>query len=164
LLLNADFQPHCVVSWQRATVLSIFDLAVAAYTEDGSDPETYQVHSVNYTVEVPRVLVLVDYVDLHKSRGAGPPSKGLVLSRDNFLCQYCGEKATTIDHVNPRANGGITEWTNVVACCYPCNQWKADRLCPDIGLDTPTPMPPEQVLIRPEHKSWEYWLNLQRIK
>ena len=160
LLLNASFEPHCVVSWQRAVVLTIFELAEAAEY----DTERYEVQSVSCVVEVPRVLRLARYVNMHKSRGSGPPSKGLVLSRDNFLCQYCNMKATTVDHVNPRANGGVTEWTNVVACCYNCNQFKADRLCSDIGWDTPTPMPPEQVLIRPEHESWEKWLNFSKIK
>ena len=29
-----------------------------------------------------------------------------------------------MDHVVPRCKGGATSWTNVVACCNPCNNRK----------------------------------------
>jgi len=33
----------------------------------------------------------------------------------------------TIDHVNPRANGGKTVWDNCVTACKPCNHSKGDK-------------------------------------
>jgi 5-methylcytosine-specific restriction endonuclease McrA len=46
-------------------------------------------------------------------------------------CQYCGIKVSvdefTFDHVIPRKLNGKTSWENIVTCCIPCNQKKADR-------------------------------------
>jgi len=51
--------------------------------------------------------------------------------RDLFQCQYCQEvfdfEDLTIDHVNPRANGGKTVWDNCVTACKPCNHSKGDK-------------------------------------
>ena len=72
-----------------------------------------------------------------------------VFHRDNFTCQYCGRKLTasqiTIDHVLPRAQKGITSFTNCVVCCQICNNKKADR----------TPEQAAMVLLkRPAHPSF----------
>jgi 5-methylcytosine-specific restriction endonuclease McrA len=54
-----------------------------------------------------------------------------VYRRDEFTCQYCGDRPgvslLTFDHVVPRAQGGKTEWTNIVTACVECNAAKADR-------------------------------------
>jgi 5-methylcytosine-specific restriction endonuclease McrA len=50
------------------------------------------------------------------------------MARDSHLCQYCGIKADSIDHVVPRSRGGTHTWDNVVAACRPCNIRKRDRL------------------------------------
>lgn len=51
--------------------------------------------------------------------------------RDAWTCQYCNEKKATkdltFDHVLPRAQGGKTNWTNIVTACRPCNSRKEDR-------------------------------------
>ena len=61
-------------------------------------------------------------------------SKRGVLNRDNYLCAYCPRKATTIDHVLPRALGGTSTWENCVAACWDCNQKKADKPLAKSGL------------------------------
>ena len=50
-----------------------------------------------------------------------------VLKRDNYQCQYCGQDATEIDHVIPRAKGGGHDMENLVACCKRCNGLKGSR-------------------------------------
>jgi hypothetical protein len=51
-----------------------------------------------------------------------------ILERDDYVCQYgCGKRATTIDHVLPRAQGGTSVPTNLVAACIECNQKKGNR-------------------------------------
>jgi len=49
-------------------------------------------------------------------RAAGQVSPRVnIYARDNYKCQYCGKKASiselTYDHVVPRSQGGMTEWT-----------------------------------------------------
>jgi len=51
----------------------------------------------------------------------------LVLTRDCYECAYCGEPATEVDHIIPRAKGGGHELENLVACCKRCNGRKGSR-------------------------------------
>lgn len=58
-----------------------------------------------------------------------------VMKRDKGRCIYNPKhKATTIDHVIPRSRGGQNVWRNLVACCRPCNQYKADRTPEEAGM------------------------------
>lgn len=54
-------------------------------------------------------------------------SKKAVLRRDGYSCAYCGNKATTIDHVKPKSKGFAATWENSVAACQPCNNKKGDK-------------------------------------
>lgn len=62
-------------------------------------------------------------IERHKYRGK--------LMDENPVCFYCGEpvtwKRSTLDHVMPVARGGKDSISNVVLCCRPCNNAKADR-------------------------------------
>ena len=50
-----------------------------------------------------------------------------ILSRDGYICAYCGQDATTVDHVVAVANGGgWFDRDNLVACCSRCNSKKRD--------------------------------------
>ncbi len=55
-----------------------------------------------------------------------------ILVRDAFTCQYCGRKAPEaeleIDHIQPRSQGGVSSWANLITSCADCNQGKRDRL------------------------------------
>ncbi len=61
-------------------------------------------------------------------------SKSGVLRRDNYTCTFCSGKASTIDHVIPRAQGGKNTWKNTVAACSPCNNKKRDRTPEQAGM------------------------------
>ena len=50
-----------------------------------------------------------------------------VLIRDSNACQYCGNAATTLDHVTPISRGGGWSWSNLVACCARCNASKGAK-------------------------------------
>ncbi len=50
-----------------------------------------------------------------------------VLKRDGYICAYCGNDATQVDHVIPRKAGGTHDMDNLVACCAPCNSAKGAR-------------------------------------
>ena len=42
--------------------------------------------------------------------------------------------ALTYDHVIPRAQGGRTEWENIVTACYGCNARKGNRTPDQAGM------------------------------
>jgi 5-methylcytosine-specific restriction endonuclease McrA len=50
------------------------------------------------------------------------------LQRDGYVCHYCGQDATTADHVIPIIAGGDPiSLDNMVACCASCNSRKGSR-------------------------------------
>src|SRR5579875_2282027 len=111
LVLNATFEPLCVVSSRRALVLVldrkaemvhatgvVFRSARAAY------PEPSVVRLGRY-VRVPRQTRLAI-------------TRRAVFARDGHRCQY----------------GGAHSWDNVVAACRRCNAAKEDRLLEEAGL------------------------------
>lgn len=42
-------------------------------------------------------------------------------------CAYCGARMEHVDHIEPFAQGGANEWTNLTAACQPCNHAKSDK-------------------------------------
>ena len=51
-----------------------------------------------------------------------------VLARDGYVCFYCGQDATTVDHVIPIVKGGDPiSHDNMVAACRRCNSSKGSR-------------------------------------
>lgn len=94
-------------------------------------------HAVNVDIPVPSIVRLnsprpVCYKHLYSPLRW---SKNGVMRRDRYECAYCGEYATTIDHVHPKSKGGQNSWMNTVACCYKCNAEKGNSLLSDIGMD-----------------------------
>ena len=65
-------------------------------------------------------------------------SRRNIFKRDHYVCQYCGNQPGTdelsIDHVVPRAQGGVSNWTNCVLACMTCNKRKADRTPREAGM------------------------------
>ena len=76
-------------------------------------------------------------------------SRKALVKRDRSTCQYCGKKLTasmiTIDHVLPRAQGGVTSFVNCVVCCQLCNNKKADKTPEQAGM---------KLLRKPTHPSF----------
>ncbi|WP_409405287.1 HNH endonuclease [Priestia megaterium] len=52
--------------------------------------------------------------------------RDVVLKKYKHICQYCGVKGNTIDHVVPRSKGGKTELENLVCACDNCNKEKGN--------------------------------------
>jgi 5-methylcytosine-specific restriction endonuclease McrA len=127
LLLNASYEPLSVVSAQRAVTLIIQGKAVSL------DDSPASFGSATTSINVPYVAKLNKFV--HKSKRLKPPkfSRRGVLVRDNNTCVYCGEFADTIDHVMPRAKGGLSTYENCVAACRRCNSKKTDKTLKELG-------------------------------
>jgi 5-methylcytosine-specific restriction endonuclease McrA len=124
LLLNSSYEPMKIVSWQKALVLWFQGkVEVVEY-------HNIFARSVRHAFQVPSVIRLKSYVR-PRSYGAVRFCRENVYIRDNFTCQYCGErfaqKHLTLDHVVPASKAGPKSWTNVVAACRDCNQRKANR-------------------------------------
>jgi 5-methylcytosine-specific restriction endonuclease McrA len=148
LVLNKSWQPVHVATVARALVLVWKD---AARVVDVADYQTFTwqdwarmspedgdafLQSANCHLRVPEVITLTGY-DRMPTR-AVTFSRRNIYKRDRFQCQYCGCKPggeeLTIDHVNPRAQGGVSSWTNCVLACVACNKRKADRTPRQAGM------------------------------
>ena len=127
LLLNASFEPLCVVPMRRAVVLVLKDKA-EVIARNGAE-----LRSERVTMAVPAVIRLNHFVRVpHRSRV--PLSRRAIFARDGHRCQYCDRAAENIDHVVPRSRGGTHAWDNVVASCRACNARKEDRLPTEAGF------------------------------
>ncbi|MGY4420621.1 5-methylcytosine-specific restriction endonuclease McrA [Bradyrhizobium sp. JR6.1] len=124
LVLNANFQPLSyfplsLFSWEDAvkTLVKGSHAVVAEYDQVVRSPST--------VMRLPSVIALREYV---RPAARVAFTRFDVFLRDRFRCQYCGEQhlrgELTFDHVVPRADGGQTSWTNIVAACSPCNTRK----------------------------------------
>jgi 5-methylcytosine-specific restriction endonuclease McrA len=132
LLLNASFEPLCVVPVRRAVVLVLKDKAEIVSRNGG------EVRSERLTLPIPAVIRLVHFVRV-PFRSRVPLSRRAVFARDRHRCQYCHRTAENLDHVVPRSRGGEHTWDNVVASCRACNARKEDRLPGECGLSLRRP-------------------------
>lgn len=135
LVLNATYEPISFVSLKRAVVLLLKEKAevIEASVER-------RLRAEKATFPYPLVIRLMTYVPVPRYFNL-PLSRRSLLSRDNYMCQYCGsdDRPLTMDHVIPKSKGGKTEWTNVVAACVPCNRKKGNKLPAEIRMFPRTP-------------------------
>ena len=126
LVLNASYEPLCVVSGRRAVVLVLTHKAVPLATGDAV------LRSARDEVRVPAVLRLTRFVRV-PYRASVPLTRKAVFARDGGRCVYCDAAATSLDHVVPKSRGGPHTWDNVVSACARCNHVKADRGIAELG-------------------------------
>ncbi|MEK6833181.1 MAG: HNH endonuclease [Nanoarchaeota archaeon] len=125
LLLNNSYEIIGIINWTKAVSIYMMGKAKEPIGHD----ENHQINTVRGIYNLPTVLILNKYIKIpHKEASL---RKINIAKRDRYQCQYCGKKLTdktiTIDHVNPRSNGGKHEWKNVVTACRPCNNKKDNR-------------------------------------
>ena len=126
LVLNATYEPLCVVPGRRAVVLCLTAKAVpVAATGE-------VLHSAREHVLVPSVVRLTRFVRV-PYRATVPLTRKAVFARDGGRCVYCSAPATSLDHVVPKSRGGPHTWDNVVSACGRCNHVKADRGIAELG-------------------------------
>jgi 5-methylcytosine-specific restriction endonuclease McrA len=158
LVLNATYEPLGVISGRRAVVLVLTEKATSV--EDGD----VVVHSIACTISVPLVVRLTRFVRVPYRTGV-PLTRRAVFARDGGRCVYCGNAATSLDHVVPRSRGGEHVWENVVSACGRCNHLKADRDITTLGWRLRrTPREPTGSAWRVLgtgrcDPAWERWLN-----
>jgi 5-methylcytosine-specific restriction endonuclease McrA len=163
LVLNASYEPLCVVPARRAVVLVLAGKADSVHESDEC------LHSDRLVVAVPSVIRLRYYVRVPFQRSAAL-SRRAVFHRDDFRCQYCGNDAESIDHVVPRSRGGSHAWENVVAACRRCNAGKGDRLLSETSMTLPRrPVAPRElswvvVAVSQVPEQWEPYLGPERLQ
>jgi 5-methylcytosine-specific restriction endonuclease McrA len=158
LILNASYEPLCIVSTRRALLLVLDGKAETIAATDRA------FHSERASFVEPSVVRLSYYVKVpFQARVA--LNRRAVFVRDGNRCQYCDDPAENIDHVIPRSKGGPHSWENVVAACRPCNARKMDHYLHEttMKLRRPPRAPRERIWIlaavgsvRPD---WEPYLR-----
>lgn len=125
LVLNATYEPINICAARRAIALVMNGIAhvvepsgLFARHGRGCPP-----------IQIPSVVRLFEYRRVpFQTRSV---SRKNILIRDRHKCQYCGHGfaagALTLDHVMPRSRAGASNWENLVACCFPCNNRKGNK-------------------------------------
>lgn len=177
LVLNRGWSPVHVVTVKTALVMLAKGVAKVV---DVEDYQTYTwddwaqirpedgdrvLKSVNCEFRVPEVITLTGYDRL--------PQRKVTFSRRNVykrdvVCQYCGKQPgteeLTIDHVVPRAQGGVSSWTNCVLACIECNARRADRRPDQCGMRlSRSPVTPKWKPLYANHRvrlvSWSKFIS-----
>ena len=131
LVLSNAWVPVKRVPWQRALTL-LYEEKVAPVTHYPN----WRVRSASAEWAVPSIIRFLN-VQLRRRRSIKFSRENIWL-RDHGACQYCGLKVSPDDyefeHVVPRAQGGKTEWENIVTACTGCNQRKGGRTPAQAGM------------------------------
>src|SRR5271165_7183325 len=96
LVLNATFEPLGIVSSRRALLLVLDTRAEIVHATERLFRSERSVHPE------PSVVRLARYVRVPHDRAVAV-NRRTVFARDAHRCQYCGDKAESIDHVLPRS-------------------------------------------------------------
>jgi 5-methylcytosine-specific restriction endonuclease McrA len=121
LVINANYEPLNVCSTRRALGLLLTGRAEMVANGRG------YVRTVRLTIPRPSVIRLDRMI--RRPRPKVRLTKRELFRRDNYTCQYCGQRSPrlTIDHVVPRHRGGEHAWSNLVTACPGCNLRKGGR-------------------------------------
>lgn len=125
LVLNAGYEPLHYVDLHKAIKHLVNKKAVIEETVEGVFFGAFP---------MPVSIRLVRYVNMHWRKGKPKYSKKRLFQRDNYKCAYCNGPANTKDHVKPDSRGGETDWLNLVAACFPCNNRKNNRTPQEAGM------------------------------
>jgi 5-methylcytosine-specific restriction endonuclease McrA len=138
LVLNADFRPFSywplsTANWQQIMFLYVKGLNtgvprfnIVAYYDDIYVHGGTNKQGDPTRIQLPSVIANLQYLS--------PPSsvsitkKNNVYLRDDFMCQYSGERChvndLSWDHVVPRDHGGTTAWNNIASAKKKINELK----------------------------------------
>jgi hypothetical protein len=135
LLLNADYTPLGIISWQKAIIWSMRFNNNPKYSIEIIDfYKNDHINGVNKKYPIPAVAKTNRFFKLNNHTVTF--SRKNIFTRDNFTCQYCNKKQNidnlTYDHVIPKSKWtnkklSPTCWTNIVTACADCNRKKGNR-------------------------------------
>lgn len=169
-MLNRGFYAIHVMEWQRA--LSLLYQDHAEVLDDNLVPYDFNnwaelsagmkehpggfVHTTTLRIAIPDVIRLKRYDRLPRSEVKF--TRRNIYEHYGYKCCYCGRRYATnelnLDHVIPRAKGGLTEWSNIVTACIPCNARKSDKYPEEVGM---------KLLVSPTRPTWHGQRSLIKI-
>ena len=192
LVLNRSYMAIHVINVRRAFGLMLRELAEVIHVEGGHyanydfqswrdlsearanfrEPSDDWVRSVNFEIQVPRVIRLLFYDRMPRQKLR--LNRRNIFARDGNRCQYCGKNfpssELSFDHVVPRSRGGETTWENIVCACVACNVKKGGRTPKEASMKLirPPVRPKHSPLLaiklgNPKYESWRsfvanaYW-------
>lgn len=140
LRLNMAGQPIEWLDWQEAVCLYARKLVswslgdIVKVVQGGHS----RLSGNRSTMSLPSIIACAGE-HLARPRTNYPLSNPALFARDSNLCMYCarsfGSSELTRDHIVPVSRGGEDKWENVVSACRRCNQYKADLLLEETGLE-----------------------------
>ena len=148
LLLSKMWAPIGTTTARRALSLAYKDAArlvdpatyrlysFAEWAAAGTDESGPTVRTPTFEVKTPELAMLTYHLPVRL--GEVVLSERTLFKRDRYTCQYCGAQPSrstlAVDHVVPRAHGGLTSWTNCVAACVACRSRKGNQTPDEAGL------------------------------
>ena len=135
----------------------------------GDAQEKESIKTISFKIKIPQVIALLFY-DHMPSREVKFTRKN-IYERDEFRCQYCGQKSDTrglnLDHIIPLARNGKNTWDNVVCSCLRCNTIKGGKTLKEAGMKLirPPKKPRWQAFISVnfssiKHEAWRHFLDI----
>lgn len=134
LVLNCDYSPLTIISWQKALTWFIKYENNPKYGIEIIDfYKNDHIIGVNKNYPIPAVTKTKRFFKINNHSITF--SRKNIYLRDDYLCQYCGKKfdtnELTYDHVIPKSQWtsklSPTSWTNIVTACVSCNRKKGNR-------------------------------------
>jgi hypothetical protein len=136
LLLNADYTPLKLISWQKAITWSLkyndnhkYSIEIIEYYKDkyiqGTNDKKYA---------LPLIAKTIKYFNIYER--SLKFSRSNLFIRDNYTCQYCGKifsyNELTYDHIVPKSHfisnkQLATNWHNITTACIICNRKKSNK-------------------------------------
>ena len=139
LILNEQGIPQRWANWMESVCYKAKDLVVWEL----GDSDWTKLGGIN---RVSGNQSSITFSSIMAVRGAFLPKRRVpvltnrnLFRRDLCLCGYCGrtfkETQLTRDHIVPISRGGEDTWTNCIASCKRCNNYKDDYLLEERGME-----------------------------
>ena len=140
LLLNNNYEPLSFINERRAIKLLLNMKVDVLSSWNGSISYPSGQFKLPATIRLNKLIKKINF-DVNFNKKA-------IILRDKSCCQYCGKavgkRTLSLDHILPVSRGGKNIYTNVVVCCFTCNNFKGNRTPEECNLKLlKTPIKPK---------------------
>lgn len=148
LVLDVSYMPRSVIKTERAFVIWYKGNCEIIKNH----PVSFGMVNKDITYYKPSIIKVGSYINFPHSQKVSL-SRENIYKRDNYKCVYCeydgrkNLKTINLDHIIPQSKGGKHTWRNLVTCCIPCNNEKADLDIEEWGREHPKPKRPHYLML-----------------